>query len=367
MLPQETYKRIAVIIMYVFASGVLLWVFFSYLWGAFLPFVLAYVFAECLRPMVKFGETRKKFPTRLFVLLFIVISASAVVMLLWAIINEIYGELTVLAQNIKNTLSRMQSDENFASDIIGKISSAIPFADVSARLWEIRENLDTEIGSFLLSFADRLSGNILPLLGGLVGFVPNALLVFAAFVISAYYFAVDRVKISTFVLSLFPSRIRPKLKNAKDELSRTVFKYLRAYGLIFLITFAELLVSFLLIGIKYSFVLALVVSIVDILPVVGTGTVLIPWAAYCLLAGDSGRGIALLASYAVITVVRQLIEPKIVGKYIGLHPLLALMSMYIGLYLLGVAGLFIFPLCLILLTRLLGKKKANSDSPPATQ
>ena len=364
MLPKEPYKKIAVIIMYILAAIILLRLFFSYLWEPLLPFILAYGFAECVKPIVKYGEKHKKFPTKITVLAVIFVSSAALFLLIYALINEIYGELNTLSQNIENSLSRVKGDDRFAEEIIEKINSLVPFADIRERLWEIRGNLDAELGNFLVSFADKLSGSIIPILSKILSFVPNLFLAFAAFIVAAYYFSVDRVKISRKILSLFPEKGRIFLKKTKDELSDTVFRYIRANLLILLITFTELLIAFLIMGIKYSFVLALIVSVIDILPVLGTGTVLVPWALYCLVFGSYGRGIGLLAAYAVITVVRQLIEPKIIGKYTGLHPLPALVAMYAGFCIMGVAGLFVFPLSLVLICRIIGKEKSNSCSPP---
>ncbi len=125
--------------------------------------------------------------------------------------------------------------------------------------------------------------------------------------------------------------------------------------MITLITFLELFVAFTVLGIKYAFLIALVIAVIDILPVLGTGTVLIPWSIFLLLIGDYYTGIALIIVYIVIAVIRQIIEPKIVGKYIGLYPLLTLVAMYTGLRVMGVLGLITFPLIIIIV------KKLNDD------
>jgi sporulation integral membrane protein YtvI len=190
-----------------------------------------------------------------------------------------------------------------------------------------------------------------------VSFLPNALFTTAVVIIATYYFAIDRVKINSFFLSLFPEKFRPVLKNTRDVLANTVGKYLRAYGLLFFITFGELLLAFIILGIDYSFILALVIALVDFLPVLGTGTVLIPWGIILIVMGNYGLGIGILVTYVIITVVRQVVEPKIVGKFIGLPPIAALASMYIGLNLMGLLGLFLFPLGAIVLMRVLEAKQ----------
>ena len=141
----------------------------------------------------------------------------------------------------------------------------------------------------------------------------------------------------------------------KEQFVSTIGKYLRAYGLIIFITFTELFIGFSILGVSYSFIIAMITALVDILPVLGTGTILIPWGVYMIFAGNYFLGIGILVLYVLITVVRQVLEPKIVGSYVGLYPLVTLMAMYIGSKVMGFFGLFLFPIAIILL------KKLNDD------
>ncbi len=362
MLPAEPYKKFAVITLYLAVAAAAIYLIFGYLWGAFLPFLVAYCFAEFFKPIVKYSETNKKFPKRCCVLFAVLLVMGTLFALLYALCYRLFTEISELFAFLKSTLSQIRTDDSFAAEAIEKIASMVPFLDIRDTLWEMRGNLDEELGSMLLTFGEKISGGLISLLGSAAGFIPNAFLTLAVVVIATYYFAVDRVKINCFFLSLFPKKVRPILKKAKDELATTAGSYLRAYGLLFAITFCELLIAFLLIGVDYAFVLALVIAIVDILPILGTGTVLIPWAALALLFGNYSRGIWLLLTYAAITVLRQIIEPKIVGKFIGLSPLATLASMFIGLKLMGLAGLIIFPLGAILLKRVLELQSSKQKS-----
>lgn len=360
MLPTEPYKKFAVITMYVAVALAVFYLVFRYLWGALLPFFIAYIFAECFRPVVRYSESHDRFPKRFFVLFVVVLVAIVLAFLVFAVVKRMLFEITSLGENLKSVVYQMRTDDGYAYDMIEKINSYVPFFDVRERLWEMRSNLDEELLSMTLSFGERVSGDILSFLGSIAAFVPKTLLSFAVIIISTYYFAVDRVRINCFFLSLFPKDVQKFLKKGKDALSETAGKYLNAYGLLFLITFSELLLSFLILGLDYSFILALLISIVDILPVLGTGTVLIPWAIVGLFAGNYTLGTGLLVTYAVITVVRQILEPKIVGKFIGLSPLASLASMYIGLELMGVIGIFIFPIGAIIIKRLISYKEKNT-------
>ena len=110
--------------------------------------------------------------------------------------------------------------------------------------------------------------------------------------------------------------------------------------------------GFSILGVEYSLLLAVITAIIDVLPILGTGTVLIPWGIISLFQGNFVLGIGILVLYGVITLVRQIIEPKIVGDYIGLYPLVSLICMYVGLRLFGIVGLFLLPISVIMLKNL---------------
>ncbi len=362
MLPQEPYKKFAVLTLYSVVGLALLYLIFNYFWGAILPFVIAYIFAECFRPIMSYSEKHKSFPKRFFILFVVLLAVGSVAMLFYGITRRIIFETGGFIERAKQTVELIRNDENFAAEIIDRINGFVPFVDVSDRLWEIRENLDAELWTMLLNVGDKLSGFLVNSIGKAVAFVPKALLFTAVLVIATYYFAVDRINIGAYVISLFPEKIRPILKKGKETVTETVGRYLRAYGTLFFITFVELLVAFFILDVEYSFVLALVISIVDILPVLGIGTVLVPWAIIAILMGDYGFGIGLLLTYAVLTVIRQVIEPKIIGKFIGLSPIAALASIYIGLKLMGIAGIFVFPIGAILIKRFIEMSKENQKT-----
>ena len=370
MLPQEPYKKIAVILFYTAVSVAALYLFFRYLFGLLLPFIIAYLIAAALQPAVRFLCKHAKVPKRLSVLVLVLVATTLLGLLCYLAVDRIYSELTVLSQNVKGFLDRLRTDEQYAKDLIDKISGAVPFVDLRERLIEIWQNLDGELESALLALADRLSGSVLPLLGGIITFVPNALLTIFVVILSTYYFAVDFKRINRFVLSQFPEKTANNMGMFRKEFVGTIVKFLRAYGLIIIITFLQLFAAFTILGIKYAFLIAFFTAFVDILPVLGTGTVLIPWSLFLLLTGDYYTGIALIIVYVVITIIRQIIEPKIVGRYIGLYPLLTLIAMYIGLKTLGVLGLVLLPILTIILKKLNdeGKirlfKKAEENKPP---
>lgn len=122
-----------------------------------------------------------------------------------------------------------------------------------------------------------------------------------------------------------------------------------------LITFALLLVGFLIIGERRAVSLALVVSLVDLLPILGIGTVLVPWSVFCLAAGELVKGVSLLILFVVAVVVRELLEPRIMGKNLGIHPLLTLITIYVGYELFGFLGMIFLPAVAVTVSALFDK------------
>ena len=358
----EKAKRFAVKVFCFAAAGGIIYIFAKYIWKIVLPFIIAYIFAECFKPLVKRSEGKRNLRTRFLVLLAVLVSAFSILTLLYAAAREILNEIGKIAENLSGFVAKIRDDEEYAGQIIEKIGAVFPFFDVKPKLWEIRADLDDRLWEFGVKLTDKFSGGMIGFIGDAAAFLPSALLTCVVTIVSAYYFAVDRKKINAFFASLIPKKQLPKVKKAKDELGETVGKFIRAYGLIFLITFSELFISFLIIGVDYAFVIALVTAIVDILPIVGTGTVLIPWGIIEIASGRYGRGTALLLVYAVITVIRQVAEPKIIGKFTGVSPMTALASMYAGLKLFGLTGLILFPLGAILFKRLREDQLRQSTS-----
>jgi predicted PurR-regulated permease PerM len=130
------------------------------------------------------------------------------------------------------------------------------------------------------------------------------------------------------------------------------------------VTFFLLLLGFLIIGVRYFFVLSLIFAISDILPVIGVGAFLIPWGIFSLATGDFYRGMGLIILYAVITLTRQIAEPKILSKQMNIHPLITIFSMYVGLKILGIGGLIIAPFMAFLIKAIFNsiKKEKNIEN-----
>lgn len=170
--------------------------------------------------------------------------------------------------------------------------------------------------------------------------------------LATYFSSASRTELIAFLRRQIPVRWQSALEESKKILRGTFGHWLRAQGLLMLITFGILTAGLLFMRVDLALLLAALIALVDALPIFGTGTILIPWAAFTLLGGDWRPAAGLVALYALVWLVRSLLEPKLVGRRIGLHPLAALFAMYLGFSALGVPGMIVAPLVAIFLKQL---------------
>lgn len=231
------------------------------------------------------------------------------------------------------------------TDAVRDFFADLPFAEVLGgdELAGVWGSVD-EIAAGLIAEAVASLGGMLPaMIASLLRGLPSFLLFLGVTVIAAYYFCLDLPAIHAALSVLLPEGWLARIPALRRQAAGTVVRWLRAYLLLLGLTFGELFVGFSLLGIEYALLAASLTAVVDLLPVFGVGTVLIPWGIGAMLAGDPRLGAGLLILYGVVAIVRQVAEPRIVGGSIGLHPLLTLFAMYIGWKWLGLWGLLLSP------------------------
>ncbi len=323
--------------------------FFRYMLPVLYPFFIAYALASALQPATMFLKKRLGFPKALSALIPVVLAVAAFFALSYLLIDRVAEEIGRLSAGLS---SLKPEDVEPLKDRVDVFLRKLPFVENTEALWgQIGEKLE----SFLTNSLPSISGTLSMLTGLFTGAL-DFTLVFVITVVSCYYLTVDRSGITSFIYKITPKGLSRHLPSVKREVFGALGKYLKAYGLIILITFTELLAAFTVLRLDYAFLLAAIISLVDILPVLGTGTVLIPWALICLfVSGNTYLGVGLIVTYVIITVIRQVIEPRVVGGCIGLHPLATMLSMFAGLRLFGVVGMLVLPF-LVLVTKNVWKR-----------
>jgi sporulation integral membrane protein YtvI len=179
--------------------------------------------------------------------------------------------------------------------------------------------------------------------------LPKLAIFFLISIVATFFIAKDEEKIANAILHQLPLTMRQKFLSLKNNLFSALIGFLKAQLIILTITFIESLIGLNIIGVRYAFLISVFVSIVDILPVLGTGSVYVPWAIISILMGNTKMGISLLILYGIIVPVRYLVEPKIIGHQLGIHPLLTLMSMFVGIKLFGVGGVILGPTIVVII------------------
>ena len=184
---------------------------------------------------------------------------------------------------------------------------------------------------------------------GIAG-IPGLIIKLILMIISCFFFLLDYDKIMAFFVSLVPKGKEETFEKVKWYVTNTLLVYIRSYSLLFLMTYVELSIGFQILGIPYAPIIGLMVAIFDILPILGTGGILLPWTVILLVMKNIPMGIGMFALYLIITIIRNIMEPKLVGKQIGLHPLATMISLYVGLKVIGFWGMLIFPATLAVLS-----------------
>ncbi len=212
--------------------------------------------------------------------------------------------------------------------------------------------------SALKNLLSLLSGFAVNLVSGIATGVPFLILSLLAMIFSTIFVVADYERIASFASENIPPVIRKIFHQVRLYLTDTLFVVIRSYALIMLLTFTELSILFSLFGISNAVLKAGLIAMLDILPILGTGGIMIPWAVISLVLGNTSLGIRLLIIYVIVTVVRNYVEPKIVGAQLGLHPIITLIAMFIGLRLFGFWGLFGLPVGI----SFLWKQKKEKDA-----
>jgi len=309
----------------------LLFLIFRYAVPVLLPFLLGFSVAAMLNPLV---EKLTALRPRAFVSAFVVFPFWGILLfLLWKLGALLYGEVAELLVRVQQT--------DFA-EAVGGIN--LPFLSEDTAAW-----LSARLDSFLPSLVDVVQSVLMGFLDLLIA-LPNALIFSFVTVVSSYLFSVRYPEAEPFLLRQLPARWQAEYFDVKEFLLRKIFRIFRAYGIMIGLNLALLLVGFWMLKVPYALVLAALIALFDLLPYVGIPSVLIPWGiAEWFLLNNSFRGIGLTVLAVIVFLVRELLEPRIVGKNIGLSALLSLFSIYLGVKVMGFLGAFIFPLLFLLI------------------
>ncbi|PDO09513.1 MAG: sporulation integral membrane protein YtvI [Candidatus Reconcilbacillus cellulovorans] len=314
---------------------------FLFLYGLFTvgaPFLLAIVFALFL-------ETPIRFVMRMMRVNRAVASSVVCTAFMLALFGLLYWiGVRVAAQLVEYSRMAPHYFENAASYFQQFVDRWTAYFNAVSPEWGAR--IEAGVAEALRTLTQSLHsllGNVSRYSLGLAVAIPDMFFFLLVFVMSLYLFCSGFPAIRDAFLSYFDEQSRPKVERVLADLRQSVFGFLRAQVLLSAFTYVSTLTGLLILKVDYALAIALLVTIVDILPVLGTGSVLVPWAVYSFVKGDLVLAIGLVVLFVFIVVVRRILEPKVLGDSIGLSALATLASLYIGYKLFGAIGLFFGP------------------------
>ena len=314
---------------------------FKYVMPLLMPFLLAYLFSLLLHKPTDYLSKRLKIGRRL---------VAAVLVTLF------YLLLAVLALLVGSELF------TFARDAVSRFNTVIIPSVEALTEWASRwtRRLDPNVisvlegmeNSVLLSLRSKVAEISTRVVTGIMSGVPSGFLNVLFMVIATYFISLDFGLLRWAVARRIKAETYEKIIAGAAYLNTTLGRLARSYLLIMCITFVEQAIGLTILGVDYSILIAMAIAVFDIFPVVGSGTIMLPWAVSSLVTGDMKRGVGLLVMYVIITIVRQSIEPRIVGDHVGLHPLLTLMCMFVGFRVFGGVGMLGLPILVAVLNGL---------------
>ncbi len=365
----EKKKETLINVAYYSVILILVYYFVKYALWLFLPIIIAFLIAMVLQKPV--NAIAKKTPIKkglasvfcvffvLFVLVGIIVGIGA------SVVNYLKDFIAYLTALFENTSVLLANVENWCLDVIAKLPDGISellstnvgefFDSIALMLGESKE--DVVQGASQSGFNFDLSWIKTPMASvvSTAKQLPSVLTSILITLIASCFLTADFHIVSEFVRRQMSEKSLNNFDRAKQILKSSLGKIVKAYCLIILVTFTELMIGLSvlkLIGVfnsSYIVIIAAATAIIDIVPVLGTGTVIFPWALYSVIVGNYGLAVGLVIIYVVMAVIRQVIEPKLVAGQLGLPPFLTIIGMYVGLKLFGFLGMFIMPIAIIML------------------
>lgn len=379
-MSEKVEKRRAAIIniVYILMILALVYVFFKYCFFVAAPFLVSFFFAVILQRPLRWldKKTNRKVHTLwaiLLVILCIVIILGPVVTLFAIGAKQIASFVSYLIGQLNDMPAFLSTLEREVLDAIDFLPDSL-YNSASSYITDFFNNMINNfnlsaIGIDAKTITNGVSTSITSVYN-LVKNVPSALIAIVIGIVAWIFFTKDYDRIVGFLKLQLPDNKKNLLSEIKQIFSKTVLKMFRAYGLIMIITFCELMIGFSILRLlglldnSYIPMIAAAIAIFDILPVAGSGGILVPWAIINLILGNFGLAFGLIIVYAVITIIRQYIEPKIVGDTLGVHPIITLAGLYFGLKLFGFMGMFIVPITLMTIKAFNDAGRIHLYKPP---
>ncbi len=361
-MPKESLLyRVAAGVIICIGGGVGIFLMYRYLCPVLLPFALAWLLSLLIRPVVDRLAGSKKLLRGLVTAVLTLLLTGG---LIFGIVKGSQQALTELGRLMEGISDKNSQEGVFVtlSGWITSISEHLPFPDrfQSHPAFEsFCAFLDTVVRDGAKSVLVVLGERIPTLVVSVVGRLPSVLIFMTSLWLSCYYMSAGLLSPGKAFIQVLPAAWQGKALGWSEKLKKAFRCYFRAYLLLGLITFTEMLLGLSFLRLPYAFLMAGVIALVDFLPLLGAGAVLLPWALFCFVTDQGSLATGLLVIWGVHTLLRQIWEPRLIGRGLGLSPLTSLVAVYAGWRLAGMWGMLFSPLVAMVIKESLGAREAT--------
>lgn len=320
------------------------------LFSAFLPFIIALIIAFLLEPLLVRLMRAVRIGRPYAAVLSLLLAVAGLSLFIFVIVARLYTELSELAISLPNY--------GYLVDLVSKqVETVERFVEVNPQVQDTLFSATQTLASTLQSWAKSASTFLLSFLTAL----PRVFIIIVVSIVATLLISSSYPNVKRFISNLFPRRWHVRAQAISEDLGAAIVGYLRSQAILVSVTSLATISGLLLMGNRYAVTLGVLAGLLDIVPIVGTGMLFVPWAVALFIMGSFGEGLKLLVMWVVIMVVRQFLEPKVLSKAIGIHPLPTLISMYVGLQLIGGFGLIVGPAFVICYEAV---RRVSSFGPP---
>ncbi|MGI6548876.1 MAG: sporulation integral membrane protein YtvI [Syntrophomonadales bacterium] len=302
----------------------------------FMPFILAVLLALLIEPAIIFMEQRLKLKRGMATLLSMLLVLGSLSFVLIYLFSRLTSELVSIYKSLS-----MRS---------GDLSQVIADSLEQAQVFYMRLNLPAELENSmqtslygLLNRLEQILNSVVTTMIDLVASLPGYFIFLLIALIATYFIARERPEIREWFLKSLPESWEGKTRKIARDLVTAFLGWVKALLILTSITGILTIVGLSMLGVKYALTIGLLTGLLDILPILGPGTLFVPWIILSFVMGNTGMAIGLLILYMIMITVRYILEPRILGDNIGLHPLTTLIALYVGLRAAGVAGIILGP------------------------
>lgn len=319
----------------------LLGLYFACFWGPrllgfFMPFVIGWIIALIANPLVRYLERHMRIVRRHGSMVIIVAVLGLVISAIYLAVSRLYVELSGFVKDLPALYDNAVSEISGAIQNSQKLIAYLP-ESLQTPVFEFSQNLGGSLGALF----SKAAAPTVEIAGNVAKSIPNVMVNTVVMVLASYLFLAEREPIMVWLRGTLPPFVFRYVDYLKKDARGLIGGYFLAQFRIMFVVAAILAAGLLTLGVKYSIVLAILIAILDFLPIFGTGTVLLPWAVVKLFTAEYPYAVGLILLYITTQVVRQIIQPKIVGDSMGLPPLLTLFLLYLGFKVRGIAGMIL--------------------------